>query len=130
MLASRTVGARRPEGFTLVEIMIVVAIIGLLTTMALPNFAKARDTARLNAIYHNLRAIDSAKEQWALANNKQVGAAVADVSELKDYLRAGGVLEVMNETYTPNPVGTPPIASLPGGAGLGPYKGGADIPAP
>lgn len=61
------------SGFTLVEIMIVVAIIGLLAAMALPSFSRARNTAQQNACINNLRQIDSAKEQWSLAASKSDG---------------------------------------------------------
>ena len=57
---------RRRKGFTLVEIMIVVAIIGLLAAIAVPSFLKARDSARRTSCINNLRQIDGAKDQYAL----------------------------------------------------------------
>ena len=59
----------KKQGFTLVEIMIVVAIIGLLAAIAIPSFVKARNTSQQNACINNLRMIDSGKEQAAMAIN-------------------------------------------------------------
>jgi prepilin-type N-terminal cleavage/methylation domain-containing protein len=60
----------RKAGFTLVEIMIVVAIIGLLAAIAIPNFMKARATSQANACINNLRQIDAAINEWALEKGK------------------------------------------------------------
>ena len=118
------------SGFTLIELMIVIAIIGLLTTLAVPNFARARDTSRLNMIYGNLRTLDAAKDQWALENNKPTGTPVDSVSVLSNHFRWGGIQDVLHETYAPNAVGTRPEAQLPAGVKLGPFGPGASIPAP
>ena len=115
------------SGFTLIELMIVVGVIALLTTIAVPNLARARDTSRLNMIYSNLRALDAAKDQWALDNNQATGTPVAGLGVLTNYFRGGGIQDVLHETYVPNPVGTRSEADLPPGVGLGPFGPGAVI---
>jgi prepilin-type N-terminal cleavage/methylation domain-containing protein len=66
--------AHRPGGFTLVEIMIVVGIIGLLVGIALPNFIKSRASSQQNACINNMRQINSAVEQWAMENGQAPGS--------------------------------------------------------
>jgi prepilin-type N-terminal cleavage/methylation domain-containing protein len=71
------INTSRKSGFTLVEIMIVVAIIGLLAAIAIPNFVRARATSQRNACINNLRQLDGAVQQYALENK---AAADADVT--------------------------------------------------
>ena len=64
-------------GFTLVEIMIVVLIIGILLAIAVPNFIRARESSRAKSCVANLGQMNSAVEQWAMDNKKNAGASVA-----------------------------------------------------
>jgi prepilin-type N-terminal cleavage/methylation domain-containing protein len=131
LLAMRTAQLSRTQsGFTLVEIMVVVAIVGVLATIAVCNFISARDSSRLQIIRHNLAKIEVAKEQWALEKKQPTGAPVADITVLSDYFRSGTVKSVVQETYQPNAIGDASEAILPATVAVGPYTAGGSIPAP
>jgi prepilin-type N-terminal cleavage/methylation domain-containing protein len=105
---------RNSKGFTLVEIMIVVAIIGLLAAIAVPNFTQARTNARISACVNNLRLIDGAKQQWALENNQEETAEPAE-DDVTPYLK-GGVMPACpaGGAYALNAVNADPTCDVAG----------------
>lgn len=78
----------KKSGFTLVEIMIVVAIIGLLAAIAIPSFMRARQNTQTSTDVNSLRLIDGAQDQWALENGKKTGDAVTG-NDVSPYLKNG-----------------------------------------
>lgn len=109
----------RTKAFTLVEIMIVVAIIGILIAIAVPGFIRAREVSRRNSCQENLQKIDGAKSQWALEKNK----AGTDTPTWDDLVQTGqtGYLRYKaicplddtktGATYTIEPVNSVPLCS-------------------
>lgn len=92
-------GQRAAAGFTLVEIMIVVAIIALLAVIAIPNFLKARNSARVKACMANLRVMDTAKAQWAF-DAKKTSTDVPVSTDIIPYFHDGRMPECpANGTY-------------------------------
>ncbi|HXP61427.1 MAG TPA: type II secretion system protein [Dongiaceae bacterium] len=109
----------RSGGFTLIEIMIVVAIIGLLASIAVPNFTKARGMARQKACISNLQAIDGAIETWATDMNKAEGQPVT-YSDIRTFLKSPPVCPsggtTFDDSYTITTVGAQPVCQrLPTG---------------
>ena len=89
-MKTKNIRNNRIAGFTLVEIMIVVAIIGLLAAIAIPNFVRARTSSQTNACINNLRQIDGAIQQWALETKQGAGAAVVEAN-VTPYLKSAVV---------------------------------------
>lgn len=87
------------KGFTLVELMVVVAIIGLLAAIAVPNLAKARQEARLKACLNNLRLIDHATEQAGMADGTIQGGT-PDQTHVDAYIKGGAPVCPSGGNYT------------------------------
>jgi prepilin-type N-terminal cleavage/methylation domain-containing protein len=99
-------------GFTLVEIMIVVAIIALLAAIAVPGFLRARKRSQASKILNDLRMIDGAVDQYAIETGRKTGDTVA-ITDWTNYLKKGSVLyntgkSVLNTSYGAQTVDTIP----------------------
>ena len=102
----------RPAGFTLVEIMIVVAIIALLAAIAVPGFLRARKRSQASRIINDLRLIDSAVDQYAIETSKKSGDTVA-VTDWTNYLKKDTNLFVIDKDILGNDYGPQTVDSLP-----------------
>jgi prepilin-type N-terminal cleavage/methylation domain-containing protein len=115
----------RAAGWTLVEIMIAVSLIGMLASISVPSFLRARDTASLNAIRSNLRLIDEVKQQWALETRSPTSVEPVE-SDLQGYFKTGTMPEsVIGETYNINPLDEPASATVP--FAFAGYAAGAEV---
>ena len=108
----KTSSHKRHGGFTLVEIMIVVAIIALLAAIAVPGFLRARKRSQASRVINDLRLIDAAVDQYAIESNKSTGFPVTTVEWTK-YLKAGTNLYVTGNDILGGAYGTVNVDSLP-----------------
>ena len=118
---SRTPRPERPphprpktrRGFTLVEIMIVVLIVGVLSSIAVPSWISARTKSRKQACTGNLKKLETAKEQWTLENHVPEGSA-CDMTDLHPaYLKSVPRCPTAG-TYEVHPVGERPTCNVAG----------------
>ena len=100
------------DGFTLVEIMIVVAIIALLASIAVPGFLRARKRSQASRIINDLRLIDSAIDQYAIETNKMTGATVG-VADWTNYLKKGSNLYVTGKDLFGHDYGSQKVDTIP-----------------
>ena len=103
---------RKHAGFTLVEIMIVVAIIALLAAIAVPGFLRARKRSQASKILNDLRMIDAAVDQYAIETNRTTGFVVA-VTDWTNYVKKNSILyntgaNLFGTAYGPQTVDTIP----------------------
>jgi prepilin-type N-terminal cleavage/methylation domain-containing protein len=100
------------QGFTLVEIMIVVAIIALLASIAVPNFLRARKRSQATRILEDLRLLDAASDQYAIETNKTSGMR-PNFTDLKNYLKTGSQLYTSGKDLFGNSYGPFTVDSIP-----------------
>jgi len=100
---------RFQNGFTIIEIMVVVVLVGLLLGMAVPNYLKSRKESRKQTCIANLWSLNEAVKQWVLENNIVVGASIAGNEDaIYDYLRRKRATCPDAGTYTFGIVGVEP----------------------
>src|SRR5216117_2934233 len=103
---------RKHAGFTLVEIMIVVAIIALLAAIAVPGFLRARKRSQASRILNDLRMIDAAVDQYAIETNRSTGNTVA-VTDWTNYLKKGTALYNTANSLLGSSYGTQTVDTIP-----------------
>src|ERR1700726_4877756 len=100
------------KAFTLVEIMIVVAIIALLAAIAVPGFLRARKRSQASRILNDLRMIDSAVDQYAIESNRKTGDSVG-IADWTNYLKKGSLLYNSGNSLLGTAYGTQTVDTLP-----------------
>ena len=103
---------RKHAGFTLVEIMIVVAIIALLAAIAVPGFLRARKRSQASRILNDLRMIDAAVDQYAIETNRSTGNAVA-ITDWTNYLKKGTALFNTGKSLLGTSYGSQTVDTIP-----------------
>ena len=103
---------KRRGGFTLVEIMIVVAIIALLAAIAVPGFLRARKRSQASRILNDLRMIDSACDQYAIETNRKTGDVVA-ITDWTNYLKKGSQLYNSGNSLLGTSYGAQTVDTIP-----------------
>ena len=104
--------ASKRAGFTLVEIMIVVAIIALLAAIAVPGFLRARKRSQATRIINDLRMIDSAVDQYAIETAKSSGSAVG-IADWTNYVKKDTLLYATGKNLFGEDYGTQTVDQLP-----------------
>jgi len=104
--------AKSHKGFTLVEIMIVVAIIALLAAIAVPGFLRARKRSQASRILNDLRMIDSAVDQYAIETNRKTGDVVA-IADWTNYLKKGSLLYNSGNSLLGTAYGAQTVDTIP-----------------
>ena len=112
MLKKLNKRSRRRGGFTLVEIMIVVAIIALLAAIAVPGFLRSRKRSQASKIINDLRRIDAAMDQYAIENGKKTGDAIGE-DDWKKYVKKDSVLYATGADIFGHSYGVQTVDSLP-----------------
>jgi prepilin-type N-terminal cleavage/methylation domain-containing protein len=111
-MSINNIAYRGRDGFTLVEIMIVVAIIALLASIAVPGFLRARKRSQASRIINDLRLIDSAIDQYAIENNKMTGSTVG-TADWTAYMKRGSTLYMTGKDLFGNGYGPQTVDVLP-----------------
>ena len=104
--------ANKTHGFTLLEIMIVVSLIGMLAAIAIPNLVKARSQSQLNACVNNLRQIDDATQQWALEHGANPSSTVA-FDDIQPYLKSSVLCPASSDTTFANNYSLSTVSNVP-----------------
>jgi prepilin-type N-terminal cleavage/methylation domain-containing protein len=103
----------RRSGFTLLEIMMAVTIIGFLAGLAIPAFMKSRRTTQATRCINNMGQIEAAKEQWSMETFADIGSDCFE-SDITMYFKKGFPKCPASGTYTVNPIGSNVICSVSG----------------